>query len=493
VILPAIGAAPARAAFPGTNGRLVVTRGPSHLWSLWTENPDGTGAIKVRGCTNCPGGDFEPVWSPNGSQILFVEFGSPNKIGIVNGDGTGLHFLGLSGLNPTWSPDGKKIVYSAFVSPGNQDLFVANADGTGAVDITNTPSVDEVDPAWSPDGTTIAYSYDGQLIYSMNADGSGSPTNLTTSLGGVSDHPAWSPDGTKIAFSNSPPDQIYVMHANGSHINQLATPGTATNPAWSPDGARIAFNNPDTGAPLQVWTINSDGTGASPIVAPENQSEPNWQPISVGLRVSSSLIGYSGSVAVTGNLGIPSSNRTLSIYKLQYGVPLPILLASGVVSDVGDFSVSATLYRTASFYAEWSGEPGHPALDSGVKTVAVKVGFSSAMVGGYKTVSGYRLYHYTSNCPAHQTGCPAFATTVFPTDHGGDCVYFLVQYHNGTGWHTSLHTGCVHLNSSSKATIGLVYQSTSVKGIPFRIQSQFAGDSENAANNSLWHYFKVTS
>jgi Tol biopolymer transport system component len=38
------------------------------------------------------------------------------------------------------------------------ELFVANADGSGVVQISDTPSVVEDFPVWAPDGMRIAYS-----------------------------------------------------------------------------------------------------------------------------------------------------------------------------------------------------------------------------------------------------------------------------------------------------------------------------------------------
>ena len=55
-------------------------------------------------------------------------------------------------------------------------ISTANADGTGAVTLTNFPPVG--DPAWSPDGTKIVYTLSFNEIYVMNADGS-NQTNLS--------------------------------------------------------------------------------------------------------------------------------------------------------------------------------------------------------------------------------------------------------------------------------------------------------------------------
>ncbi|HTD68815.1 MAG TPA: hypothetical protein VK647_00065, partial [Gemmatimonadales bacterium] len=93
----------------------------------------------------------------------------------------------------------------AFVSPrdGNYDIYTMNADGSGLVNLTNNPMLDDA-PAWSPDGTKIAFvsnrSGDHDL-YVMNADGTG-VTPLTHDQA-VEAGPEWSPDGTRIVVSRT--------------------------------------------------------------------------------------------------------------------------------------------------------------------------------------------------------------------------------------------------------------------------------------------------
>ncbi|MDY7080437.1 MAG: hypothetical protein SXV54_26450 [Chloroflexota bacterium] len=49
---------------------------------------------------------------------------------------------------PAWSPDNTRI---AFVSDrdGNLEIYVMNADGSGQVNLTNSPAHD-TSPAWQP-------------------------------------------------------------------------------------------------------------------------------------------------------------------------------------------------------------------------------------------------------------------------------------------------------------------------------------------------------
>ncbi|HMX95546.1 MAG TPA: hypothetical protein PKC50_09905, partial [Elusimicrobiota bacterium] len=81
---------------------------------------------------------------------------------------------------PSWSPDGQKIVFGSDRT-GNNELFVMNADGTGAVQMTSNPGAINSDPAWSSDGSKILFAStrDGNAeIYVMDRDGS-NETRLT--------------------------------------------------------------------------------------------------------------------------------------------------------------------------------------------------------------------------------------------------------------------------------------------------------------------------
>ena len=73
---------------------------------------------------------------------------------------------------------------------GTADIFVMNADGTGARDLTNSRSVDDYQPAWSPAGIAFRSTRGGvDAIYKMRPDGS-HVTRLTQSTGGETD-PGW--------------------------------------------------------------------------------------------------------------------------------------------------------------------------------------------------------------------------------------------------------------------------------------------------------------
>ena len=146
-------------------------------------------------------------------------------------------------------------IYFSSNRSGNYDLWRMNADGSDAVNLTNS-SIDEFDPQPSPDGTRVAYRLNGD-IWVIHSDGSAA-TQLTT-LGG--DEPYWSPDGSKILFSSARDGaaDIYLMNADGSLQTRLTFGGGRGSPQFSPDGSRIVYTNTDGGT-YEIHVMNGDGT-----------------------------------------------------------------------------------------------------------------------------------------------------------------------------------------------------------------------------------------
>src|SRR5258708_11413873 len=128
----------------------------------------------------------------------------------------------------------------------NSRLVTVNSYGSGLVALASlSPNICRA--MWSPNGKQILYQslddHNVSEIYRMNADGS-DPTKLTNVDRDVYTlWPSWSPDGRKIAFGSGTfiHQQIFVMDADGSNLEQLTNGNANWFPEWSPDGKHIAF------------------------------------------------------------------------------------------------------------------------------------------------------------------------------------------------------------------------------------------------------------
>jgi dipeptidyl aminopeptidase/acylaminoacyl peptidase len=216
---------------------------------------------------------------------------------MVNANGSGLVNLSntptYSETQPAWSPDGSRIAYVADEG-GDLEIYILNANDPSVIRQVTENEADDWFPAWSPDNLQIAFysTRDNQPapeLYVVNADGT-LPTRLTqTGVFAPEDGlaaPAWAPNGSRIAFvsatSAAQPDQteLFSVRKDGTDRLQYTADGArALFPAWSPDGTRLAFAS-DRGGNSDIYLIEPDGTGLvnvtnSPAL---RDSHPAWAP-----------------------------------------------------------------------------------------------------------------------------------------------------------------------------------------------------------------------
>ena len=147
--------------------------------------------------------------------------------------------------DPSISPGGYLLAFASDRS-GDFDLFAANTDLTGFVNLTDGPSNDR-EPDWSPDGTKIVFRSDrdgGQEIYVLNLLDNSIDQLTENSVDDLD--PSWSPNGEWIAFTTwaGGSYDIFAIRPDGSSMTQITCDQANDGfPSWSPDGARIAFHS----------------------------------------------------------------------------------------------------------------------------------------------------------------------------------------------------------------------------------------------------------
>ena len=370
---------PAQAAFPGQNGKIaynIYTGSPPGppLGHLWTVSPDGTGA------TTIAEGSW-PSWSPDGQKIAYMASGG---IRVANPDGSEDQLAIAGAFYPAWSADGAKLAYTRRLADGSDELYVANADGTGETRVTFN-AVTDSHPSWSPDGTRILFDSvraERADVFVINVDGTGE-TRLTSV--GLNYYPDWSPDGARIAWMSTREDgngDIWTMRADGTdHVKVAGAGGPEHQVAWAPDGTMLAYWR--SGA---IWIVNSDGTGAHEIRRPSSNNGVSWQPLPV--NTPSSHVRPAGASPFRVSL-VPAFNECASGNR-THGPPLgfsscnpPQPGSPNLTVGVGDGDPA--LARSVGFMriAVWPGTPG------GVDDTDARVQFSLTNVMRASDLSEY--------------------------------------------------------------------------------------------------------
>ncbi len=227
--------------------------------------------------------NISPVWSPDGSRLLFTSYMHQNPdlymFNLLNGILTTVsHRHGLN-ISPSFSPDGSEIAVSLSFR-GSPEIYLIDPRGRIIRQLTNTSGIN-VSPSFSPDGKKLAFVSNragGPQIYTMNADGS--DVQRITFTGDYNASCSWSPNGKRIVFSGLSKGgtyDIYTMAPDGSELVRLTEDqGDNTSPRWSPDGYYIIFVSSRDGH-HQLYVMNANGSNQHRIIATDyNMSSPSW-------------------------------------------------------------------------------------------------------------------------------------------------------------------------------------------------------------------------
>jgi Tol biopolymer transport system component/DNA-binding winged helix-turn-helix (wHTH) protein len=186
------------------------------LWPrISTESPDAH-PLTASPLTSFPGDEYDPTFSPGGSEVAFA-----------------------------WQ--GEKL--------DNSDIYVVGVD-TGVVRrLTTDPARDEA-PAWSPDGRWIAFLRDLRNIMIVRADGGLERKVGETCGAGLS----WTPDSRElIAASCGPHDTVTIRAISIDSVKErtLTSPAERVAPfqpfAVSPDGKLLAYARAEPGRPAEPF------------------------------------------------------------------------------------------------------------------------------------------------------------------------------------------------------------------------------------------------
>lgn len=213
---------------------------------IYSMDPDGANQTNL---SKNPADDFDPVWSPDGSQIAFVSNREAEPGGqyiyAMRANGSQVSQISQQGDSqfPDWSPSGSQIAYNS-----QGDIFLVDLPDGKAINLTMSPETDE-QPKFSPDGKSIAWlrgESQNRQVYVMDRDGKN--MRQVTKGGNVFDL-EWTVDGRIFTHWEQPDGICFncVVTLDGSSVIDAGGKGAIQEflPFWTDEGERVEMISAD--------------------------------------------------------------------------------------------------------------------------------------------------------------------------------------------------------------------------------------------------------
>jgi Tol biopolymer transport system component len=240
----------------------AATPNPRQVWAFDTEG--GEAKLITGGLVN----DLSPAVSPDGRQILFLQYATEFRIVAASLKDASLRTWIRSQrmvAMPFWAAKGERFVYDTSAH-GEAEIWLHESDGAERPVITQfafPPGTGSLfmNPALSPDGGRLAVGHgspNGQDAIWIASVAGGTPVRLTNDSG-IEYMAAWSPDGARIVYPRLHDGALSIMIAktNGqaTPVELVRTAPPLLLPDWSPTGEWIVYPSAPGGWSL----ISPDG------------------------------------------------------------------------------------------------------------------------------------------------------------------------------------------------------------------------------------------
>lgn len=166
---------------PGPDGAIAIGSSRAGNAEIHVLAADGT----LTRLTDDPADDMTPAWQPGGDRVAFLSSrGGMAQVWTVPATGGEPTLLGPAegyATSTVWSPDGTRLAMTVRRDAHDLDVVIVTPEGDVVAELGG-PGVDE-HPAWSPDGTRIVWSRadDGDPdLWIANADGTGARVLVDT-------------------------------------------------------------------------------------------------------------------------------------------------------------------------------------------------------------------------------------------------------------------------------------------------------------------------
>lgn len=211
-------------------------------WNLWTlpVGPAARAGAPPQAFAQSTQAENSPGFSPDGKQVAFIsERAGDSDIWVSAADGSQLRQLtkGASVRSaPLWSPDGTEILYSAFTDEGRGSYAVRADSGSSR----RVGPIGSARPIWSLDGKSIYFTLgvgDKYRTYRLPAAGTGEPQPIHPREWSGMDMPLGeTPDGSGFLVDTAAQGVVRVPLDGGSAPEPLSGAGPVFHGAFRGKG-----------------------------------------------------------------------------------------------------------------------------------------------------------------------------------------------------------------------------------------------------------------
>jgi TolB protein len=272
------GALPSLGAFPGpiTGERLLVLMDDG---SILTVGRDGGSGIRLRGADDLDFETRQPVWSPDGALVAWVEIGTAapaasSTLVTSRPDGSsrrevvvdaGTFFL-------QWDPTSSRLAYLGSFR-GAVGMGVADTGADGGPVATTLGRGQPFYLSWGPEGDQLLIHVGADTLGTLDLTGALEPIEERP---GVFHAPVWLDDG-RFVYAVHMGDRQMLIVRDGDRPRELVRFQGAIEFVVSPDGRRIAYRV-DAGEGFGTVSVVGIDSARSRTVSDLPTSAFHWSP-----------------------------------------------------------------------------------------------------------------------------------------------------------------------------------------------------------------------